>query len=321
MEYGVSDRAFKLFQYADCRSEEAYTLYTIENEAGKSSLLCYDILPGIQILYSRLNMASCYQRVKTSKGFLQINHCKEGCYELETNGGKVNFLGEGDMLVNDPGTQQIEDTRMPLGQYEGITILFELECAQTELEKLFPSAGIDLYLIRNRLCANHNLFLLRARPEIEHIFSELYNVDERIRETYLLIKVVELLLYLSIVESKPCEAQRHFSQQVIDITREVCTFIVKEPFNKMTIHELAANFNLAETSLRQCFKYIYGQPIASFIRSKRIRSAAELLQKDRNLSIGQIALIAGYENQSKFASAFKADMEQTPLAYRRLHQK
>ncbi len=321
MRNGVFDRAFKLFQYADRRSEEAYTLYTLENEISKSSLLCYDILPGIQILYSRLNMTTCYQRVKTGNGFLQINHCKEGCYELETHDGMVNFLGEGDMIVNDPGTQQIEDTRMPLGQYQGITILFELARAQVGLEKRFPAAGIDLYLIRNRLCANHNLFLLRARPGLEHIFSELYRVDERIRATYLLIKVVELLLFLSIVESKRCEVQLHFSQQVINITRKVGAFVLKEPFNKMTIHELAVKFNLAETSLRQCFKYIYGQPIASFIRSKRIRSAAELLQKDRNLSIGQIALIAGYENQSKFASAFKANMAQTPLAYRRRHQK
>lgn len=84
----------------------------------------------------------------------------------------------------------------------------------------------------------------------------------------------------------------------------------------MTVRALAERFYIAESVLQQCFKSIYGQPIASFLRTKRIQKSAALLREDDTLSVGEIAQMTGYENQSKFASAFKAIMGQTPLAYR-----
>lgn len=316
MEYGTYDRAFREYCYSDRRKEGSCIMYRMENETGMGELSCYNVLPGIEIIHNCLEMSTCFQKVSAAQGFLQINHCMEGCFELELSSGKVGFLGEGDIAANDPGKQQITNSRLPLGRYRGITVLFELEPAQTALEKLFPNSGINLYLIRKKLCSGKELFLMRARPEIEHIFSELYYVDIRIRETYSILKTVELLLFLSLVEVESTEALPSFSRQVVEATKAVCTFLMNDPSNKITICEVAGRFNVAETSLRQCFKSVYGQPIGAFIRSERIRRAAKLLMEHEDLTVGQIALMVGYENQSKFASAFKAVMGQPPLSYR-----
>lgn len=183
MEISVYDRAFPEYRYSGRREEGLLTVYQLDNETGAGELSCFEVLPGVQIIYNCLNMATCFQKVRAGQGFLQINHCRAGCFELELDGGMAGFIGEGDLAVNNPGCQQIVNSRLPLGRYRGITILLEMEQARTSLETLFPRAGIDLFLLREKLCSGNVLLLLRARPEVEHIFSELYRVDARIRET------------------------------------------------------------------------------------------------------------------------------------------
>ena len=316
MALGIYDRAFREYWYSDRREDGSLTIYQLENDTGTGKLLCYEVFPGIQLTYNSLDMNTCFQGVRPEHGFLQINHCCEGCWEMELSGGMVGFLGEGDMAVNDPAKLQIADSRLPLGRYRGITILLELESAQTSLKEFFPDSGIDLYSIRNKTCPDKEWFLLKARREIEHIFSELYCVDDRIRKTYNIVKTVELLLFLSIVDDKSSEVLPRFSHQVVEATKEVCSFLMENPFTKITVSELAARFIIAETNLQLCFKSIYGQPVGSFIRSERIKRAASLLRDHEELSVGKVALMVGYANQSKFTSAFKAVTGQAPLSYR-----
>ena len=312
----IFDHIFQENKYYNHQKEGQLTVYHAENGTGTGELLCYDVLPGIQIIYNCFDMASCFQKVQYVQGFFQINHCREGCFELELDGGMVGFLGEGDLAINDPCIHQFVNSRLPLGHYQGIQVLLELEPAQATLEKLFPRLGIDLYLIRERLCTGNEVFLMRARPEIEHIFSNLYHVDERIHETYMTLKVIEILLFLSLVENDSQKASPRFSHQVVEATKEAYSFLMENPFTQITVSELAGRFIIAETNLQLCFKSIYGQPVGSFIRSERIRRAADLLRDHEELSVGQIALMVGYATQSKFTSAFKAVMGQTPLSYR-----
>ena len=67
------------------------------NESGEGTMRRFEIAPGIQITYNDLKMDSCFHPIRFEKDFLQINHCLEGCYECELEGGAVSFLGEGDL--------------------------------------------------------------------------------------------------------------------------------------------------------------------------------------------------------------------------------
>ena len=73
---------------------------------------------------------------------------------------------------------------------------------------------------------------------------------------------------------------------------------------------------VAESSLKRCFKSIAGASIGTFVKTKRMEAAAEMLVSEPTLSIGEIGSVAGYENQSKFSAAFKSVMGVTPQAYR-----
>ena len=289
-----------------------------QSENGNGKMICYDVASGIQISYNDLNMGSCYRPIIPEQDFLQIDHCLEGCYECESADGTVTFLGEGDLSVGSlyEGKQTIIGSNIPLKKYKGITVLFEIEKAQKAISENFGQADIDLKKIRDTLCSNGTLLLVKSKREIDHIFGELYSVDKRIQSPYFWIKTIELLLFLSLLDGTAMQKPQHFSEDISKRTQKVYQYIIENPFDIKTIADLSEEFGIAESSLKRCFKSIAGKSIGTFIKVKRIEAAAEMLITEPHLNIGEIAYAAGYENQSKFSAAFKSVMGITPQAYR-----
>lgn len=305
--------------YSSAKTENPTNLIVQQNaEHGFGEMDCYDIASGIKITYNNLNMDSCYRTMIPQQDFLQIDHCLEGCYECELAGGSVSFLGEGDLSVSSlcKGQQLFTGSRIPLKKYRGITVLFEIETAQKTLDTNFQQASIYLNQIRDTLCADGRSLLIKSKHEIDHIFSELYCVDERIRFPYFWIKVIELLLFLSLLDAGYVKKPRQFSEEVSRGTQKAYQYIIENPFTKITIPELAEMFHVAESSMKRCFSSLAGNSIGTFMKIKRIEAATELLISEPQLSICEVAKTAGYENQSKFSAAFKSIMGMTPFAYR-----
>lgn len=289
-----------------------------ENESGEGIMQHFEIAPGIQITYNDLKMESCFRPIRFEKDFLQINHCLEGCYECELEGGSVSFLGEGDLCVDylSKDKQVFLGSRIPLKKYRGITVLLEMETAQQTLNQGFQQAHISLEQIKDYLCSDGRSLIIKSKHEIDHIFRELYSIDERIQIPYFWIKIIELLLFLSLLDGSAVCHPQQFSADISKRTQEVYQYIIENPFTKDTIQDLACMFGLAESSLKRCFKSIAGVSIGAFVKTKRMEAAAEMLISEPTLSIGEIGSIAGYENQSKFSAAFKSVMDVTPQAYR-----
>lgn len=70
------------------------------------------------------------------------------------------------------------------------------------------------------------------------------------------------------------------------------------------------------TSLSHTFKGVYGQPIGTYMKVYRMKQAAALLRQTQ-ATIAEIASQVGYENQSKFATAFRDVMKIAPAEYRK----
>lgn len=319
MQDMISNRSafYNLYKIEEMTETAQATLYE-GNETGEGTMRCFEIAPGIQITYNDLNMDSCFQPIRFEKNFLQINHCLEGCYECELESGTVSFLGEGDLCVDylSKDKQVFLGSRIPLKKYRGITVLLEMETAQCTLDQGFQQAHINLEQIRNRLCSDGRSLIIKSKHEIDHIFSELYSVDERIQVPYFWIKVIELLLFLSLLDDSAVQRPQQFSADISKRTQEVYQYVIENPFTKDTIQDLTYMFGMAESSLKRCFKSISGVSIGAFMKRKRIEAAAEMLISESTLSIGEVGNIAGYENQSKFSAAFKSVMGVTPQTYR-----
>ncbi len=318
MEAAMKQSQLHDIYFPEKKEKSANFILQQSTDTGTGEMTCYDVAPGIQITYNNLNMDSCFRPLIPQEDFLQIDHCMEGCYECELAGGSVSFLGEGDLSVSNlcKGQQLFVGSRIPLKKYRGITVLLEMEEAQKTLNTDFRQGDINLQQIRDMLCADGRSLLIKSKHEIDHIFSELYRVDERIRLPYFWVKVIELLLFLSLLDASYVKKPRQFSEDVSKGTQQAYQYIIENPFSKITISQLAEMFHVAESSMKRCFTSIAGNSIGTFMKIKRMEAAAELLVSEPQLSICEVAEAAGYENQSKFSAAFKSIMGVTPFAYR-----
>lgn len=138
-----------------------------------------------------------------------------------------------------------------------------------------PGLGIDLPALRDRFCNREDPFLIRPEPEIARVFDELYRVDKRIRHPYMLLKILELALLLSVCENHVPLSR--FSADVVRRTREVHASLLKHPLKKRSIAELCRIFGVSSTNLRACFRALYGRPLGMFAREERLKQAAHLL--------------------------------------------
>ena len=73
---------------------------------------------------------------------------------------------------------------------------------------------------------------------------------------------------------------------------------------------------MPSASLRKVFKAVYGAPVYQYVKRYKMKAAAELLISENNLNIAEIAQRLGYDNASKFSSAFRDIMGVTPQHYR-----
>lgn len=67
------------------------------------------------------------------------------------------------------------------------------------------------------------------------------------------------------------------------------------------------------TAMKTCFRSVYGTSIGSRLAGYRMNAAAELLLRERELSIAEIGGRVGYDNAGKFTVAFKKIMKLTPI--------
>ena len=72
---------------------------------------------------------------------------------------------------------------------------------------------------------------------------------------------------------------------------------------RLTIPELSRRFCVSATALKAAFRALYGQPIHSWLREKRMERAAELLRRS-DMSVLDISQAVGFASPSQFGANF-----------------
>ena len=111
------------------------------------------------------------------------------------------------------------------------------------------------------------------------------------------------------------EITRYGSEQT-ELIKEIRNFLMENLDKRFTIEELSKKYLLNTSTLKAVFKAAYGQPVASYVRERRMKLAAKLL-RESGASVAEIARAVGYETQGKFTKAFKESAGETPAEYRR----
>lgn len=154
-----------------------------------------------------------------------------------------------------------------------------------------------------------------AKDEIEHIFSELYRVPEGIQMAYFKLKIQELLLFLCMVDVRSENQRAQYMPPQVEVVKKIHKKLTANLKERPTIEELSKEYLINTSTLKETFKGIYGMPIATYMKTYRIKQAAVLLRQTQD-TVADIAQQVGYINQSKFATAFREIMKISPTEYR-----
>ncbi|QZY55922.1 helix-turn-helix domain-containing protein [Crassaminicella profunda] len=298
------------------KRDEDCTIYKMEDVTGEGIMTCYHVFPGIDLMYNDFHMASCFSKFETKVEMLCIDHCREGRIEWQLQNGSYMYLKEQDLQINTRDHHTL-GYGFPLSHYHGITIGIYMEEACKTLSSILGGFSIDLKALREKFSLNKKTFIMRADASIQHIFSELYTVPDEIRNDYFKIKVLELLLFLSTVDVPiKGEERLYFPKNRVERVKAIMKYITKNLDKHFTLDELSSRFDIPLTSMKLCFKGVYGTSIYAYIRSYRMHAAALMLRQS-NENITHIAGRVGYDNSSKFAAAFKKVMGISPRQYRK----
>lgn len=287
--------------------------YKILSDTGYAMMTSYSIFPGIDLIYNDVHMQEMIVDTVPPANIFEINHCREGRIECQFNQGAYLYIARGDLVIN--LKDEISRTAtFPLSYYHGITLAIDLDRATDELSHVFEEIKIDLYALKEKLCGDRPFVVLKESERIRHIFSELYEVPEEIRQGYFKLKVMEILLILSATEYE-YPYKKYCLKRQVDTIKEIREYLTTHLEQKITIEQLATKYGMSATTMKRIFKEVYGDSIYAFIKEYKMQKAAILL-KETDLEIGEIAIKMGYDNASKFSEAFKKIFGSTPRTYR-----
>ena len=90
----------------------------------------------------------------------------------------------------------------------------------------------------------------------------------------------------------------------------------QHPGRRWTLSELARAAGMSRTSFAHRFRKVAGTPPLTYLSSWRMVLAQRAL-RDPDVRVGDLAVELGYGSDSAFSNAFKRELGQSPLHYRR----
>ena len=296
---------------------ESCKILRVDDESGEGTMTMYSVFDGVYLMFNDFHMRQCCSGFSCEESMLCIDHCREGRIEHRTDKDMLYYMEAGDMRI-DRRVHHTGNMNFPLCHYHGITVGFQLESAAASFKAAMPSVSVDLELLAEKFGSRERPFVIRKNEAVERIFSDLYNVPSEIRTDYFRIKITELLIRLTMINAEERNEERpYFYSGQIEKIKTMHNLMVSDLSKSYTLDELSESFGISLSSLKSCFKGVYGSPVYSYMREYRMNYAASLLVQDSHMKINEIAALVGYDNPSKFSAAFRDTMGVTPLEYRK----
>lgn len=309
--YGMFDKV--LLSEFSIIEEGSKKIIKLGKEAKYGKMETYSLFDGVIIAFMNFNIDNIdnvFFEDKFPSRLLQINHCAKGRYSYAVGDNKIVYFGKGDLCVSIYDlTKTISD--FPLGYYEGLEIFIDVDVANEHIKNIIPD--FDLIKLYENLEKSMGYKLFRANEKINHVIGELYSVDDRIKEPYFKLKYLELLLFVSIATGSKTKSLP-LSKKQVDLIENVKNDLINDLESKITIDDLTNKYGISKTTLKNCFKEVYGKPIFKWRKEYKLDYACQLIEEGQ-LNISEISKKVGYSSPSKFTQAFKEYVGCTPSEY------
>lgn len=302
---------------------ENCSVLMMSNATGEGIMTVYRVMPGVMICFSDMHMEKCDSEfeLRKDKKVLCIDHCREGRVEMEVQPGVFSIMQENELRLdnreNHKGT-----TYYSLRHYHGVSVFMDVEETQKALDTMFHGFSVNITELRTRYCTQDKPYVIRNDEGLNRIISSFYqrNIERpevSVAKEYYQIKVVEMLLYLEAMTVENIrEIKPYYYRTQMEKIKAVHAQITGDLKTRLTIENLSSMYDIPATTMKKCFKDVYGDSIYSYQKRYRINVAANMLMQDKTREIQEIAACVGYENPGKFSVAFRSVMGVSPAEYR-----
>ena len=305
------------------RKDNSGMTFMIMDDTGEGIMTTYQVLPGVMICFSDMHMEKCMSEfeLKTGQKVFCIDHCREGRIEMEVQPGMFSIMQENELRL-DNREHHKGKTCYPLKHFHGVSIFMEVDSAQKALDEMFHGFSVNLSALRKKYCSFEKPYVIKKEENLNHIIAGLYPRNLKFPQLtesreYYLVKIVELLLYLNVLQVEHIKENKpYYYKTQMEKIRAIHSQITTNLKNRFTIEELSQQYDMPATTMKKCFREIYGDSIYSYQKRYRINVAASMLLKDEKKEIQEIATQMGYENPGKFSAAFRSVMGVLPAEYR-----
>lgn len=148
------------------------------------------------------------------------------------------------------------------------------------------------------------------RPIYLHIVSEKYAI--KIEQTHNLAEIWRLIRSMA---QEYCDLVTQYGEQSYSrLVNETVNYVRLRYAQPLTLPQIATAVKAEPTVLSRQFKQETGQALFTYIKQQRILQAQQLLRHG-TLTIGEIAVTVGFNDQGYFARCFKQVTHETPTAY------
>ncbi len=203
--------------------------------------------------------------------------------------------------------------------YERILINFKAEYID---DYLAASKDIDV-LQTFKKSSNVYRLSLQEQTFVERLLNKMMEEKEHTSpgsHTYLRLNLMELLIFISRQSFKPQKQYLEFPSTMHKKISLVTRYINANFSNKLTLNQLALDFQVSPFYLSRTFKEVTGFSFIEYLNITRVKEAQRLLI-DTRLSITDISQEVGFESPTHFGRVFKSITQNSPLKFRKTNYK
>ena len=207
------------------------------------------------------------------------------------------------------------------GPLEGVLVAVDAQNARESLNTICGLLGgltLDTGRARRWMAGRGGCAVEGPTHWSRATFADLDRLPRSEQARWCVWKSVELLYLLSAQEEEAPDAPPPpaLDRKTALVLEETRRYMEKHLDERLTIPTLSRRALLSATTFKEGFRQLYGLPVHTWLRQRRMERAAELLHTPE-LSLEGVAKAVGYSSVSQFIAAFRQQYGLIPGQYRK----
>ena len=277
------------------------------------------VMPGAQACLFSLEEGPFPLPLRLEPLHFEALFCLAGAVTLTRRDGSILTAGTRQvLLLTDLSDVAGASADAPL---EGVLIAVDARGARESLQTICNLLGgltLDTDLVRRWMASRGGCAVEGPTDWSRAAFANLDCLPQSERARWCVWKSVELLYLLCNPKGQEDSAPA-LERETVRRLAEICRYMEEHLDESLTISALSRRACLSTTTFKEGFRRLYGLPVHTWLRQRRMERAAELL-RDSSLSVLGVAQSVGYGSASQFSAAFRRQYGMTPAMYRKMSE-